>query len=90
MNEIHSKRIRVVVATSLSDLGGDFLRSRHAKLDGIANMRTSDRYGPESIRLNRFRPLLAPSHVAPSHEVAVLVQTKRRLVRSFIKSANHD
>ena len=46
MNEIHSKRIRVVVATSLSDLGGDFLRSRHAKLDGIANMRTSNRYGP--------------------------------------------
>jgi hypothetical protein len=45
MNELHSKRIRIVVATSLSDLGGDFLRSRHAKLDGIANMRASNMYG---------------------------------------------
>jgi hypothetical protein len=35
----------------------------------------------QSIRLKRFRPLLAPSHVAPSHEVAVLVQTERHLVR---------
>jgi hypothetical protein len=45
MNKLHSKRIRVAIATSLSDLGGGFLRSRHAKLDGIANMRASNKYG---------------------------------------------